>query len=107
MTVLTDQPWLTSRMDKGDVFGSCAQCGKSVREDLFLLDDAYCVYRGRCPHCNAVNLLDQSGDHGLRGYTSREMWTVLPTDHEVRMNQWEDDIPMRPCTCKECQKLAN
>jgi hypothetical protein len=60
------------------------------------------VWRGVCPHCNAVNLLDIR--ESLRGYMSQEMRLCLPTDHEIKMNGWEADIPTRPCDCKECVK---
>jgi len=102
MTYIPKQPWFTSLMSEGDVIGECANCQKVVREHLFTLDDCYGVYRGRCPHCNAVNLLDRR--KSMRGYTSREMFLVLPTDHEVKKNKWEADIPVRQCTCGTCKE---
>jgi DNA-directed RNA polymerase subunit RPC12/RpoP len=85
-------------MDSGSVKGRCANCGADVFESESVLDDAYAVYRGRCPQCNAVNLLGGIG----RGYGSQAMELVLPTDHEVEMNGWEKDIPTRPCDCPAC-----
>lgn len=100
MGYIKDQPWFTSLMNKGNVSGKCANCGAVVAERLSTLDDCYGVYRGRCPACNAVNLLDFT--KGLRGYSSSGMNLCLPTDHEVEANGWEHDIPTVPCTCGEC-----
>lgn len=74
-----------------DVEGNCAKCNTKLYESLFLLDDAYNVWAGKCPHCMAINML--SMNHGLRGYSSKSMWLVLPTDEEVEMNT---DLP---CDC--------
>ena len=70
--VLTDRPWMTVIFDKGDVAGECANCQRALWTDLFMLDDAYGVIRGVCPHCEAVNLLD-FGNGGIRGYSSNKM----------------------------------
>ena len=99
---LEDRPWLTMLADRGDVEGECANCGKPIKESLSILDDAYGVWRGVCPHCGAINLLDQSGEHGIRGYITDKMWTVLPTDHEMKMNKWDDTDIVTQCTCKKC-----
>jgi hypothetical protein len=99
MSYIKDQVWYTSLMDKGDTLGECANCHKVVKEYQYILDDCYGVYRGRCPHCNAVNLLDFSKG---RGYTSSEIFCVLPTDIEIEMNKWEADIPFTNCARKEC-----
>ncbi len=98
MSYIQDQPWFTSLMDKGDILGECANCHKVVREYLSTLHDCYGVYRGRCPFCNAVNLLGGEG----RGYSNQEIFLVLPTDHEIKMNDWETDIPVTKCTCPTC-----
>jgi DNA-directed RNA polymerase subunit RPC12/RpoP len=74
-----------------DVIGVCANCGKTVYESLWILDDSYNVYGGRCPYCKAINLL--SMNHGLRGYTSQTMHLVLPTDEEKKANQLPADCP--------------
>ena len=107
-THLSDQPWMTRLMDKvakrGGLTAPCANCGKAVSESEAILDDAYGVWRGRCPYCNAINLLDQSD--GSRGYWSGGMNLCLPTDHEVKMNNWEGDIPVRPCTCGACTETG-
>src|SRR3989304_6677200 len=95
MSYIKEQPWFTSLMDKGNVIGECACCGSVCREHEFTLSDCYAVYRGRCPKCNAINLLGGGG----RGYNNRTMTLVLPTDHEIRMNKWEEDVPTRPCDC--------
>ncbi|RJQ10636.1 MAG: hypothetical protein C4551_02385 [Bacillota bacterium] len=85
-----DEPWLTLTMEREPgpdrVAGSCAACGKAVFEDLRVLDDAYNVYWGVCPHCGAANALDMSGRHGGRGYSSQGMHLVLPTKEEAIMN---------------------
>ena len=64
--------------------GECANCQKPVFESQFTLDDCYNVWAGKCPHCQAINLLSMS--HGLRGYSSGQMWLVLPTNEEVDSN---------------------
>lgn len=92
---------MTSLMDVGDTLGECANCHKVVKEYQWTLDDCCGVYRGRCPHCNAVNLLDFSKCG--RGYSSKEIFLVLPTDHEIKMNNWENNIPFRKCECEECR----
>lgn len=63
--------------------GKCAKCDGEVFESLFTLDDCYNVWAGTCPHCKATNLL--STKHG-RGYSSGEMFLVLPNAEEVEMN---------------------
>jgi len=77
--------------ETGSIQGLCAKCQKSVSELLATLDDAYNVWAGRCPYCNAINLL--SMNHGLRGYSSVEMHLVLPTDEEKKANEMPDDCP--------------
>ncbi len=101
MGYIKNQPWFTSLMDKGDTLGACPNCGKTVREYQFTLDDCYGVYRGRCPHCNALCLLKPQKYAG-RGYTSKEMFLTLPTDYEIEMNGWEKDVPTIKCACKTC-----
>lgn len=73
------------------VHGACAKCGEQVYESLFLLDDAYNVWMGRCPHCGALNYL--SMNHGLRGYSSQGMFLVLPTDEEAAANKLPAGTP--------------
>lgn len=70
--------------------GKCAKCGGTVHESLALLDDAYNVWAGKCPHCKAINLL---GLTSLRGYSSGGMDLVLPTDEEKEANQMPADCP--------------
>lgn len=65
------------------VRGTCAGCGKDVYEALWLLDDAYNVWMGKCPFCACLNYLAMVG---LRGYSSSGMNLVLPTDEEVVAN---------------------
>lgn len=101
---LTDRPWLTVLADQGDTIGECAHCREVIKENLSTLDDAYGVWRGVCPHCKAVNLLDQSGKHGIRGYMTGKMWTVLPTDHEMTLNKWDDTEIVRECSCSLCKE---
>lgn len=101
MSYIKDQPWYTSRMDAGDMMGECANCHKVCREHSAIIDDCYAVYRGRCPYCNALNLLDNEKG---RGYSGTGMHLVLPTDHEIRMNDWETDVPTRKCDCPKCRK---
>jgi hypothetical protein len=68
-----------------DLPGTCANCSKEVFESNNLLSDCYNIWAGACPHCKAINLL--SMNHGLRGYSSSQMWLVLPTDEEVAANE--------------------
>lgn len=72
------------------VRGTCAKCGKAVFESLSILDDCYNVWAGRCPHCQALNLLAMTG---LRGYSSTGMDLVLPFDEERDANQLPADTP--------------
>lgn len=97
---LKDEPWMTSLMDKGDIIGCCANCNNIVREYEGTLNDCYAVYRGKCPHCGAINLLHcQKG--AIRGYTSKEIFLELPTDHEILLNKWPDS-PHIKCKCNHC-----
>jgi len=100
---LKGRPWLTELADNGDIPGECANCGKIIYADQRTLDDAYGVWRGVCPHCEAVNLL-ASQKMAMRGYTSKKMFLVLPTDHEMKMNNWTDTEITSPCACKECSE---
>lgn len=84
-----------------DTPGNCANCGKEVFESQLSLDDCYNVWAGKCPHCGAINLL--SMDHGLRGYDSRQMHLVLPTNEEVASNE---DLP-RDCPTQGSKGPAN
>ena len=73
--------WLTTEMRKArlhrdDIPGICASCGQQLFESLLMLDDAYGVWKGKCPHCGACNLLDTS--KGIRGYHSQGMDLCLP-----------------------------
>jgi hypothetical protein len=70
------------RRRSGDVPGECAHCKRQVWEACVTLDDAYNVWLGKCPYCEALNYLSTS--HGLRGYSSSEMYLVLPTDEEAK-----------------------
>lgn len=70
---------------------TCAKCGKQAWESLALLDDAYAVWIGKCPHCGAHNLLDFS--KGGRGYHSGGMALTLPTKDEIEQNGWPEDWP--------------
>ena len=74
-----------------DINGQCAKCGQDVWEALCILDDAYNVWTGECPHCQALNYL--STNHGLRGYSSAGMHLVLPTDEEIKANELHRDTP--------------
>lgn len=74
----------------GYIRGSCANCHFDVHESLAMLDDAYNVWLGRCPHCKALNFLAMSG---LRGYSSSGMNLVLPTDEEKAENNLPADCP--------------
>ena len=67
-----------------DTKGTCANCKQDVWESQFTLDDCYNVWAGECPHCQSVNLLSMST---LRGYDSKNMLLVLPTDEEVETNE--------------------
>lgn len=74
------------------VNGQCANCHVEVWEALWLLDDAYNVWVGRCPGCKALNFLSMR--HGLRGYTSTAMQhLVLPTLEEIDANGFPKDTP--------------
>ena len=84
------------------VSGTCANCGKVLWEGLFMLDDAYAVYRGECPYCQAINLLGGPG----RGYGSQGMNLVLPTDCEMHMNNWPEKCPVRICSDPKCSCRA-
>jgi len=75
----------------GYISGSCANCQKAVFESLWLLDDAYNVWLGKCPYCGALNFL--SMNYGLRGYSSTGMHLVLPTTEEIESNNLPKDIP--------------
>lgn len=75
------------------VKGSCAGCRKDVWESLAMLDDAYNVWLGKCPHCGALNFL---GLTSLRGYSSARMDLVLPTEEEKAENKLPADCPTRP-----------
>lgn len=74
----------------GMVPGQCAACAGQVFESLFLLDDAYNVWVGRCPHCKALNFLALNG---MRGYSSAGMELALPTDEEKASNSLPGDCP--------------
>lgn len=77
---------------QGYISGVCAKCAAAVWESLALLDDAYNVWVGLCPHCGAANLL---GMNSLRGYSSAGMDLVLPTDEEITQNNWPKEWPTR------------
>jgi hypothetical protein len=76
----------------GFIAGACAHCKAQVYESLAMLDDAYNVWVGRCPHCEALNFLALTS---LRGYSSHGMSLVLPTDEEVRDNGLPPGVPTR------------
>jgi len=76
----------------GTVKGYCAKCSEPVFESLAMLDDAYNVWLGRCPHCNALNFLALTG---LRGYSTAGMNLVLPTEEE-KISNGLPDCPTRP-----------
>jgi hypothetical protein len=62
------------------VAGNCATCALVVYEAVEVLDDAFGVYVGRCPHCQALNYLStQEG----RGYDGQRMHLVLPQPTEA------------------------
>jgi hypothetical protein len=75
----------------GSVKGACAHCNAEVYENIWLLDDAYNVWMGRCPACKALNYL--SMNHGLRGYSRAQMHLVLPTAEEIAANGLPADTP--------------
>lgn len=85
---------ITSTMRKeaarGYIKGTCAKCAGDVYESLAMLDDAYNVWMGKCPHCGALNYLAMTG---LRGYSSGGMSLVLPTDEEKAANNLPVDTP--------------
>lgn len=60
--------------------GVCVGCGEKVYEADVTLSDAYAVWAGKCPYCQAINLL--STKHG-RGYDSSRMYLVSPTPGEI------------------------
>jgi len=99
---LKDRPWLTELADSGDTEGECANCGSVIKAYQSILNDAYGVIRLVCPKCDAVNLLAPQ-KNAWRGYTGRQLFLTLPTDHEIEMNKWETDIPTIPCTCEKCK----
>lgn len=68
----------------GTIPGKCAKCGGAVHEALFTLDDCHNVWAGKCPHCGAINLLAMTS---MRGYSSKGMDLVLPTDEEREANE--------------------
>jgi phage FluMu protein Com len=76
---------------KDYIQGACANCNQVVFESLLMLDDAYNVWMGKCPHCEALNFL--STKHGLRGYCSNQMWLELPYLEEIEANTLSPDIP--------------
>ena len=86
MTIISD---MKTTPASGYISGECANCKATVHEQLWLLDDAYNVWMGRCPHCKALNYLSMT--HGLRGYSSDGMHLVLPTDEEVAANNLPAD----------------
>jgi hypothetical protein len=75
------------------VQGQCAKCYGVVWESLWILDDAFNAYAGRCPHCGAINLL--SMDKTLRGYDMNHVWLVLPTDEEAEANKLHEAAQRR------------
>ena len=81
----------TSKRSNYDIPGRCANCKKTVYENTYLLDDAYAVWLGKCPHCGALNFLDFT--KGARGYSSAEMSLVLPTQEEKKENKLPEDCP--------------
>ena len=80
---------------RGLIKGTCPNqpCGKDVYESLVMLDDAYNVWVGKCPHCDARAFLSMT--HGLRGYGAGGMHLVLPTDEERDSNTLPKDCPTR------------
>ena len=87
MSLVSDMKAETGR---GLIPGTCAGCQRPVYESLTLLDDAYNVWAGRCPHCSAINLLALTS---LRGYSSSGMDLVLPMDEERDANGLPADCP--------------
>jgi len=88
MTIISD---LKTVGGSKHVKGNCAMCKAEVFEELWLLDDAYNVWMGRCPGCKALNYLSMS--YGLRGYDRAHMELVLPTAEEVQANNLPADTP--------------
>ena len=82
---------MRTKPERGTVPGKCAKCSGEAHESLAMLDDAYNVWLGKCPHCAALNFLSMS--HGLRGYSSGGMHLVLPTDEEKAENNLPPDTP--------------
>ena len=78
---------------RGLIPGECANCHRPVFESMWILDDAYNVWIGQCPHCKALNFLSIA--HGLRGYSSQQMWLDLPTDEERADNGLPEGTPTR------------
>jgi hypothetical protein len=98
MTIISD----LKTVGRGEsVKGNCAHCKAEVYEDLWLLDDAYNVWMGRCPSCKALNYL--STNHGLRGYSSGGMHLVLPTAEEITAN----NLPPDTITSGACGRPAD
>lgn len=77
----------------GLIKGVCPNCDNDVYESRALLDDAYNVWLGKCPRCNALAYL--SMNHGLRGYGAGGMHLVLPTIEERDSNNLPKDCPTR------------
>lgn len=77
---------------RGLIEGTCAHCSTKVYESLAVLDDAYAVWVGVCPHCDARNVLGPPG----RGYRSNGMQLVLPTKEEIEWNKWPKTWPTEP-----------
>lgn len=90
MTIVSE---MLKEAGPGRISGKCAHCAKEVWEELWILDDAYNVWMGKCPHCGALNYLSMC--HGLRGYSSAGMHLVLPTDEEKLANSLPADCPSR------------
>jgi hypothetical protein len=88
MTIISE---MKAAPGRGYIKGSCASCSKDVYEQIWVLDDAYNVWMGKCCHCQALNYLSMS--HGLRGYSSGGMHLVLPTDEEKAANNLPADCP--------------
>lgn len=92
MTIIST---LRTAPQRGFIPGVCPSpaCAKPVYESMLLLDDAYNVWMGKCPHCGALSYL---GLTSLRGYNSAGMTLVLPTEEEVKANGLPADTPTRP-----------
>lgn len=86
MTIISE---MKTKAESGYIGGACANCKATVYESLWLLDDAYNVWMGKCPGCKALNYL--SMNHGLRGYSSGGMHLVLPTAEEIAANDLPTD----------------